>query len=188
MLAAFKASDVKATPTMVHAIVQSDLPPEEKTLRHVSEDVATVTGAGFEMTASAVRLILFHVFSNTEILGRLRAELESVAAAPTVTILLKTLEKLPYLTAVINEGLRLSPAIATRATRVHDQDLLYGKWRIPAGTPVGMTTYLMHTDETLYPEPLQFMPDRWLGDNAGASAAATFAPFGRGTRMCLGMQ
>jgi cytochrome P450 len=173
---------------MVHAIVHSDLPPEEKTLEHVSQEVATVTGAGFETTASAMRLILFHVFSNTEILERLRAELGSVSTTTANAVPLKTLEQLPYLTAVLTEGLRLSPAIATRATRVHDKDLVYENWCIPAGTSVGMTTYLMHMDEKLYAEPLRFKPERWLGDDAGASGAATFAPFGRGTRMCLGMQ
>lgn len=32
--------------------------------------------------------------------------------------------------------------------------------RIPAGTPVGMTTILMHTDDTWYPDPLSFQSDR----------------------------
>lgn len=64
------------------------------------------------------------------------------------------------------EGLRLSPGIATRAARVADKDLFLGggsgggDWRIPAGTPVGMTMILMHNDERLYPDPLRFNPQR----------------------------
>ena len=103
-------------------------------------------------------------------------------------IALKKLEQLPYLTTVLNEGLRLSPGIARRAARVKDKDLFYGDWRIPAGTPVGMTTLFMHTDKELYPDPLRFNPDRWMDSSDRGALASKFAPFSRGTRICLGMQ
>ncbi|KAK8054878.1 cytochrome p450 domain-containing protein [Apiospora rasikravindrae] len=161
--------------TMVYEIAHSNLPPAEKRLGRVMQEVGPTLGAGYETTASALRLILFHVYSNTEILQRLRQEIGS-------------LEHMPYLTAVLTEGMRLSPGIVSRAPRVTDKDLVYQKWRIPAGTPVGMTTYLMHTDESLYPEPMRFNPDRWMGTSKGTVADARYyAPFSRGTRMCLGM-
>ncbi|KAI0798292.1 trichodiene oxygenase [Xylaria sp. FL0064] len=72
------------------------------------------------------------------------------------------LERLPYITAVLMEGLRLGPGVATRAARVTDKDLSYDNWRIPAGTPVGMTIILMHTDEKMFPDPMCFFPDRWM--------------------------
>jgi cytochrome P450 len=94
----------------------------------------------------------------------------------------------------LTEGLRLSPAIATRAARISDRDLFYGgQWRIPAGTPVGMTTLLMHTDEALYPDPMRFDPERWMVVDPNTKLRVVerrrwFAPFSRGTRVCLGMQ
>ncbi|CAG8974514.1 hypothetical protein HYALB_00009049 [Hymenoscyphus albidus] len=71
---------------------------------------------------------------------------------------------------------------------ITDKDLFYNKWRIPAGTPVGMTTLLMHTDAKLYPNRMFFNPDRWMGvePNLWKASDAKFAPFSRGTRMCLG--
>jgi len=173
---------------MIHAIVYSDLPPAEKTFDRVLEEVMTVAGAGFETTASALRLILYHVYTNNQILRRLREELASVSTGPAQPIALKEVEQLPYLTAVLTEGIRLSPAIASRAARITNKDLFYDKWRIPAGTPVGMTTLLMHTDEALYPEPMLFNPERWLGPAGERAHASKFGPFGRGTRICLGMQ
>ena len=173
---------------MIHAIVRSDLPPTDKTFERVFEEVATVTGAAFETTANTFRLILYHVYTNEEILRRLRKELGSVSASPSESIALDKLEQLPYLNAVLQEGLRLSPAVASRAARVSDKDLFYDNWRIPARTPVGMTTILMHTDETIYPDPLRFNPDRWMDPKMRAAAASKFAPFSRGTRICLGMQ
>lgn len=137
-------------------------------------------------------MIFYHVFSNANILRELRAELASAKLASSTIdgeMQIKTLEQLPYLTAVIMEGLRLSPAIGSRMARISpDRDIIYGDWRIPAGTPVGMTTILMHTDESLYPAPLRFNPDRWMDLEARKTLEKTYAPFAKGTRICLGMQ
>jgi cytochrome P450 len=153
----------------------------------------TVTGAGFETTANVLRLVFFHVFSNAAILQRLRAELAS-ASGPSqssgqVEFELRTLEQLPYLTSILMEGMRLSPAIASRMTRIaSDRDIVCGEWNIPTGTPVGMTTLLIHTDEKLYPEPMRFKPERWMDLDARKKVDKTYMPFSRGTRNCLGMQ
>ncbi|XDG05685.1 hypothetical protein ABKA04_005300 [Annulohypoxylon sp. FPYF3050] len=161
----------KGQRTIVHEILESKLPPHDKSFQRVFEDVTSVSGAG-----------------NTEILQRLRAELNSAKVANSDVTELELLEKLPYLTSVIMEGLRLSPGIASRMARIApDRDLFYKEWRIPAGTPVGMTTILMHTDEKLYPEPLAFHPDRWMDGNGRRNADKAYAPFSKGTRMCLGM-
>jgi cytochrome P450 len=179
--------------TIVHEIMRSKLPASEKKFVRVFEDVSTISGAGFETTASALRMIFFHVYTNPDILQRLRAELASAEGGQSSQgARLKALEQLPYLTSVLMEGLRLSPAIATRMGRVApDRDIVYDKWRIPAGTPVGMTTILLHTDEVLYPEPQRFNPDRWMDPNpwtAGQQSGRVFAPFAKGTRNCLGLK
>lgn len=173
---------------MAYEIVKSSLPPGEKTFNRIFEEIATVTGAAFETSASTIRLILFHVYTNTNILDRLRAEITTTtveSSSKSWPLPLQTLEQLPYLTAVLMEGLRLSPALGTRTPRVSDKDLFYESWRIPAGTPVGMTVLLMHTDENIYPNPMCFDPERWLDDRK--TSEKTFGPFSRGTRNCLGM-
>ncbi|KAL9623739.1 MAG: hypothetical protein Q9160_001969 [Pyrenula sp. 1 TL-2023] len=189
-IATSSSHDDKALPqrTIVHEILDSHLPSSEKTFPRVFDEVATVTAAGFETTASVLRLIFFHVFSNLNIVQQLRAEVTSAAAETSGPVELRTLEQLPYLTSVIMEGLRLSPAIASRMARISDKDLFYGDWCIPAGTLVGMTTILMHTNDTLYPDPLRFDPDRWMDTEARKKTKKTYAPFSRGTRICLGMQ
>ncbi|KAI0024381.1 cytochrome P450 [Xylariomycetidae sp. FL0641] len=170
--------------TIVHGIVESKLPSSEKAEKRVMQDVSTVTGAGFETTASALRVIIFNVFNDPTILRRLRQELMQCAG----NLELKTLEQLPYLNAILMEGLRLSPAIATRMARISpDADVSYQQWKIPAGTPVGMTLVLMHSDPSLYPDPFRFNPDRWMEPDARKKVDKTFAPFSRGTRVCLGM-
>lgn len=188
--AAAQTPDPEAPRTIVHGIMQSNLPQAEKTFNRVTEEVTSVAGAAFESTASAMRLILYYVYTDAVILQRLRDELASLRKrAGTVDHSWATLEQLPYLTGVLYEGLRRSPAIATRSARIApDRDLICGEWHIPAGTPVGMTTLLMHRDEKLYPDPYRFDPERWVALETRKKADKTFVPFSRGTRNCLGMQ
>lgn len=94
---------------MAHDIVNSSLPPAEKSFDRIFEELATVTGAAFETSASTIRLILFHVFTNKRILEQLRTEITTAVAKCPEPIQLQTLEQLPYLTAVLMVGLRLSP-------------------------------------------------------------------------------
>ncbi|KJZ71258.1 hypothetical protein HIM_09331 [Hirsutella minnesotensis 3608] len=187
--AASSPIDDDDAPTIVHEIVKSSLPPEDKTAKRVFADVATVTGAGFESTASVLRLLIYNVYSKPDILRRLRAELaQATSSNPTGDLNLAALEQLPYLTAVILEAMRLSPALGTRLQRIApDRDLVYNQWVIPAGTPVGMTTIFMHMDERLYPRPQHFEPERWADPQAQKKAEKVYAPFSRGGRICLGM-
>jgi cytochrome P450 len=161
--------------TLVREIVQSKLPPSEKSFERIFEEMSTTTGAGFETTAAVIRIAAFHIYSDLKILQKLRAEL---SAAPNHDW--KTLEQLPYLTATIMEAMRLAPAIATRSARItQDKALVYADWRIPAGTPVGMTLHLLHQNEEEYPEPKRFNPDRWMDPNPWQLGTKTFVPFGK---------
>ncbi|KAF2825954.1 cytochrome P450 [Ophiobolus disseminans] len=51
-----------------------------------------------------------------------------------------------------------------------------------------MTVLLMQMDENVYPEPQVFNPERWMNAETRRKADRTYAPFSRGTRVCLGMQ
>lgn len=176
--------------TIVHEILNSSLNSHDKSFQRVFEEVTSVSGAGFETSGSVLRLLSFHVFRSPEILQRLQSELDSAGLFRSSVIDLKKLEQLPFLTATIMEGLRLSPGVATRMARIApDRDIFYKNWRIPAGTPVGMTTVLMHTDEDIYPDPYSFQPERWMEEGGvRKNSEHAYAPFSKGTRMCIGMQ
>ncbi|KAI1392904.1 trichodiene oxygenase [Hypoxylon trugodes] len=169
--------------TLVHQILESDLPRDEKTLDRLYNDVVTISSAGFETSAHVMRNIIYYVYKNDEILRKLRDELSLKSESPDLIIL----EQLPFLTGVIMEGLRLGMPVSSRLARVApDRELVYGKWRIPAGAPVGMTPLLLNQNDTLYPDPRCFVPERWMAPGVRKNDDRVFAPFGRGTRNCLG--
>lgn len=61
---------------------------------------------------------------------------------------------------------------------------------VPPGTPVAMTSVLVHNDARIFPEPEKFQPERWL--NADGSRDRTLEKyilsFSRGSRQCLGIK
>ena len=83
---------------------------------------------------------------------------------------------------------RLSYGVMHRLPRISpDVAIQYKRYTIPPGIPVGMSNYFMHTDPDVFPDPLEFRPERWLGKVTPAMLR-NYVPFGRGSRNCLGQQ
>ena len=131
--------------------------------------------------------------SNPSVLARLRKELATAplteAGDPVASW--TTLEQLPYLTAVLKEGLRLAGGMLSRLPRIYDKPITYKSWVIPAGTPVAMTPHLVLIDEHIFPNPRKFDPERWL-DKAGEGKTTSrldkyIVAFGKGSRNCIGV-
>ncbi|EAT77424.1 hypothetical protein SNOG_15199 [Parastagonospora nodorum SN15] len=60
-------------------------------------------------------------------------------------------------------------------------------YRLPAGTIVGMQNWMHHRDPVVFPNPDQFLPDRWLVPNASSHAMeSSLTPFSIGRRNCIG--
>lgn len=44
-------------------------------------------------------------------------------------------------------------------------------------------------DPSMFPEPMEFRPERWLAESALPEfLSRAYLPFGRGSRMCVGMK
>ena len=91
-----------------------------------------------------------------------------------------------YLDAVVKETLRLCPAAPIVARRLLEP-MRIGGYTIPAGTTVAPCVPLVHRREDLYPEPLRFLPERFLEGGGGGREVDTYTwiPFGGGVRRCL---
>jgi cytochrome P450 len=175
-------------PTIFHELLDSSLPPAEKSLNRLVDEGETVVAAGTITTQHVLKATSFHLLANPDMLRKLKAELISAMPYPENLASLQQLERLPYLSAVVSEGLRISHPISSRLSRVSpDGPLILGKWEIPPGTPVSMTSIFVHENPKIFPEPREFRPDRWLQGNSKERLDRYLVPFSKGTRACLGI-
>ncbi|KAL7957986.1 putative cytochrome P450 [Trichoderma compactum] len=178
-------------PTIFNELLQSNLPPQEKTVRRLGSEAQQMIGAGVETVAWALTTTVFHLLNNPSKLQKLRDELEKAIPDPAVLPNSLVLEKLPYLTACAKEGVRLSTGVSVRLPRVSPKKpIKYRNWVIPPGTPVSMTTLDVLRDEEIFTDPTSFIPERWLDNpktSRGDSLSRYYVPFGKGPRMCIGI-
>jgi cytochrome P450 len=109
----------------------------------------------------------------------LRAEIGASGDGPDPA----ALGRLPFLTAVSQEVLRLHTILPTVSGRRLMETTEIMGFPIPAGATVAPCEYLVHRRADLYPEPLRFRPERFLGRQYGPHE---YFPFGGGGRSCLG--
>ncbi|RDW71072.1 hypothetical protein BP6252_07635 [Coleophoma cylindrospora] len=175
--------------TIFHEILNSKLPDEEKSSTRLWQDGQVTVIAGTLTTAWALSVTTYHLLTIPSVLRKLRAELRQAIPNPSKSIPVASLEQLPYLSACIQEGLRLSCGVSSRLQRIcPDENLSFTTpsktWIIPRGTPIGMTSTLMHYDPTTFPDPTEFRPERWLENSR---LDRYIAPFSKGSRQCIGI-
>ena len=87
----------KASNTIFHELLDSDLPSHEKSLDRLADEGEILIGAGSETTAMALSHITFYLLQNRTLLEKLRAELREALPDPKTNLPWSKLEQLPYL-------------------------------------------------------------------------------------------
>ncbi|MCJ1391688.1 hypothetical protein MMC18_004553 [Xylographa bjoerkii] len=186
------ANKEKKSDTMFSAILESNLPPEEVSLTRLQHEAISVVGAGIETTMRALSLASFHILANPPVLQRLLEELVHAIPDSTKVPSYDHLSQLPYLSACIDEALRLSYGTSQRFPRtLHSGPIVYKGWTIPPGVTVSMDNYAVSHDEYVFPNSFSYSPERWLNSPKapnGKQLSRYMVAFGRGTRSCVGMQ
>ncbi|KAK5213085.1 hypothetical protein LTR72_012368, partial [Exophiala xenobiotica] len=90
----------------------------------------------------------------------------------------------PYLNGVLQEVLRLRGPIPTVAPRISPGKVISGQY-IPAGVVVSNLAYTTHRDPAVFPDPEEFLPDRW--EAPSQEMKLMYMPFSTGPRNCIGM-
>lgn len=139
---------------------------ERLTDREVRDELVTLLLAGHETTAVGLAWTF-------DLLLRSAAVLERASSGDDA-----------YLDAVVKEALRLRPVIPGVGRVVRGEPFRLDGYEIPPGYEINPSIRIIHRRADLYPEPKQFRPERFLGDDPPDTY--TWIPFGGGTRRCLG--
>jgi cytochrome P450 len=144
------------------------------------DEMFTLLMAGHETTATSLAWVFFRILQMPDVLARARAEIGAVTGGAPIEP--GHLSKLVYLDAVIQETARLHP-VSPFGTRRLMKPRRIGGFDLPAGVNVAPCIYLTHRNADVWPEPLVFDPERFVGKRQNPYE---FFPFGGGTRRCVG--
>jgi cytochrome P450 len=152
---------------LLQARHEDETPMSEEEIR---DELMTALVAGHETTASQLGWMFERLAREPRVVHRLCEEIDAG-------------EGDEYLTATVNEVLRLKPVLPNAEPRLTKQPIEIGGITYPPGVALLASAYLVHTDPDIYEEPKAFRPERFL---AKAPGTYTWLPFGGGRRRCLG--
>lgn len=135
---------------------------------------------GYNPNGMALYWAIFLLIQHPEKIRALLRELNEKLAGDIPTP--EQVEDLPYLEGVIKETMRLFPA-GTWTGRLAMQPFQLDSHCLPKGTWIVMSPYITHRIPELFPEPYQFLPERWLSVHR---SSYEFMPFSAGPRYCIG--
>lgn len=141
----------------------------------------------------------FYLTRNPHVYETLRTEILSTLgpppSSPTTPFPTPLLKSTPYLSACIDEALRIAPPFPGALWRETTTPITLSNTHppIPAGTQISTGLYAIHHNSSYFPDPYTFLPERWLSDQTRNPyfekldiARKAFAPFQLGSRACVG--
>ncbi|ESK87212.1 benzoate 4-monooxygenase cytochrome p450 [Moniliophthora roreri MCA 2997] len=143
--------------------------------------------AGSDTVGNACTIGARCLVRDNAVRAKLVQELETAWPDQGNHLPLERLEKLPYLTAVIKESLRLSFGVVSPMNRVAPEGgAVIAGHPVPPGTIVSIANPFVHMNPEIFPDPARFNPERWLEDKVH-SLDRYLVSFGKGPRSCLGI-
>ena len=150
--------------------------------RELRDEVVTFFVAGNETTASGITWALYLLDRNPAALSAVEREVDALGGRrPTV----EDLPRLALCAQAFKESLRLYPPIYLFA-RESVEDVVLGRYHVPAGTSVYISPYMIHRHPDPYPDPERFDPARFSPEAEAARPRLAWMPFGAGPRVCVG--
>lgn len=161
----------------------------------VASECADHLLAGIDTTSDTLMFLIWVLSlpQHAHIQSRFIDECKSIDASSIKdgVVDLDVADRLPYFNAVIKETLRLYAPLPASEPRTSPVDTIVNGYSMPRGTVCSMAPYSLHRNAEVFPDPLQWKPERWLkadGDPALAEMKKWWWPFSSGARMCIGLQ
>ncbi|CAG8959720.1 hypothetical protein HYFRA_00001626 [Hymenoscyphus fraxineus] len=153
----------------------------------------TIIVAGSETTATVLSGITNYLTRDAAVMNRLCVEIRS-AFQNEKDIDFSATRNLPYLNAVIQEGMRMCPPTPAGIPRIVPEggDTVCGHW-FPGGTNISLHSWSTYRSSANFHNPLQFIPERWLQSITADETSPYYHDkryavqvFSLGPRACLG--
>lgn len=151
--------------------------------QEIHDQVMTVLIGGTETTGNTLAWTFHLLATHPDVEARLQEEVDTVLSGRLPTI--ADLPRLEYTDRVLTETLRMYPP-AWLLSRTTTREVEIAGTRLPAGTPIFYSSYLLGRNPALFPDPDRYDPDRWRPELANRLPRNAVLPFGQGNRKCIG--
>ncbi len=147
------------------------------------EELITLLLAGHETTASTLSWAFHLLDEHPWVAQQVRAEANAVLGSRRPAH--DDLRRLRYTTLVVQEVMRLYPPVWILPRLAQADDEING-YRIPAGSDVIVSPYILHRHPRYWQDPQRFSPERFDQVRASDRSRFSYLPFGAGPRVCIG--
>ncbi|KAF9230214.1 cytochrome P450, partial [Melanogaster broomeanus] len=147
---------------------------------------AATAFAGISCSSSALTTFLLAMVLNPEVQEKAHAQINAVVGKDRLPTL-DDRSSLTYIDAIMRETLRWNPVTPLSIPHAAVNDDIYDGYHIPKGATVIPNVWSMAHDESKYPKPFEFIPERFLNpDGTLTSDDVVNIAFGFGRRICVG--
>jgi cytochrome P450 len=151
--------------------------------QQVRDEAMTIFLAGHETTANALTWTWYLLSQAPDVERRVHEEIARVLGGRLPAV--ADVERLPYITRVVTEAMRLYPPAWLVGRRAMNEYRV-GDYYVPPRSIIVMSQWIVHRDARHYPDPERFDPDRWTPEFKAALPRFAYFPFGGGPRQCIG--
>ena len=143
---------------------------------------------GTDTSSNTMEFAMAYIINKAEVMRRVQEELDTVVGKNN-PVQESHIQNLPYLLAVMKETLRLHPIVPLLIPHTPSETTTVGGYTIPKGSRVFVNVWAIHRDPSIWNNPLDFEPTRFLSnaqyDHRGNNF--NYFPFGSGRRICPGI-
>jgi len=141
--------------------------------------------AATDTTTVTIRVALLQLIMKTDIQRKVQQEIDDVIGRERLPCM-DDKTRMPYTEAVILETHRWGSVLRMNVPHSTTEDVNFAGYHIPKDTPIHSNLWAVHHDESIFPDPHSFRPERFINEKGAFVKHEAVIPFAIGKRMCLG--
>lgn len=174
---------VKEKKALLDVLLQATVDGKPLNNTDIREEVDTFMFGGHDTTTSGISFCLYNIAKYPEVQKKIYDEILNEIGDHETVLSLQVLNKLHYLELVIKESLRLYPSVPYFARKL-SEEFTAGGYTFPKGSNVTVSPYLMGRDENIFPDPLDFKPERFDIETTSEKVNPfSYVPFSAGKKV-----